>query len=142
MGTVKDKDGNAIGYYHETEPGKIAGNATTITDVQVWQESSTPYPSTPTELVAFAEEYFASCVDIAKRKNARYAGPVDPFTNFRQGGAYGIAIRLGDKVARLNTLLHPLNNIDEDDETLEDTCKDIANYSFLLAGLRKNERKQ
>lgn len=98
------------------------------------------YPSDRDELTEFGDSFFKSCLEIVCRKNMRYAVAMDPFRNFRMGGQYGIAIRMSDKVSRLITLLDPSNTTNEDDESIEDTCKDLANYAMLLTGMRANER--
>ena len=97
------------------------------------------YPSTTKELLEFANTFFAECVEIAHQRNVRYAGAYDPFRNFRLGGDYGIAIRMTDKVSRLLTLTEPHTTIDGGDESIEDTCRDLANYAMLLAAMRRNE---
>jgi hypothetical protein len=98
------------------------------------------YPSTTEELLGYGGAFFNQCLAIAEERNKRYAGAYDPFKNFRLGGDYGIAIRMTDKVSRLLTLLHPSNTTDDAGESIEDTCKDLANYSMLLSALRANER--
>jgi len=98
------------------------------------------YPSTTAELLEFGSEFFKECLAIAAERNARYAGSYDPFKNFRQGGTYGIVIRMTDKVSRLLTLEHPSNTTDDGGESIEDTCRDLANYAMLLSAMRANER--
>jgi len=165
MGEIKNKDGATVGYFHDQEtpqerdmrmfgkeaqmksmfnsevlPGQIPVKSIENSKVLITTGNSVP-PTTPQELTEFAIDFFYDCIQVSKEKNARYAGPVDPFKNFRLGGTYGIAIRMTDKVSRLLTLLHPNNKIDSADETIEDTCKDLANYSMLLIGMRKNENE-
>lgn len=125
-GTVQDKDGNAVGYFHDK--------------VDLHTPPHFRYPSTTDELLKFGGNFFNSCLAIAEKRNKRYAGPYDPFKNFRLGGDYGIAIRMTDKVSRLLTLLHPSNTTDDDGESIEDTCLDLANYAMLLGAMRANER--
>jgi len=153
MAEVKNKDGATVGYYwdvHETpdeRSDRIFMGMTKVDQVPIKEikalvtngEATTP--TTPEELTLFAIDFFYDCIQVSKEKNARYAGPVDPFKNFRLGGTYGIAIRMTDKVSRLLTLLDPMNKIDSADETIEDTCQDLANYAMLLAGMRKNENE-
>ena len=164
MGEVKNKDGATVGYFHDMEtpeerdmrvfgkeeqnkpiftgtilPSQIPVKSIENHKVLITSANSVP-PTTPQELTEFAIDFFYDCIQVSKEKNARYAGPVDPFKNFRLGGTYGIAIRMTDKVSRLLTLLDPNNKIDSADETIEDTCQDLANYAMLLVGMRKNER--
>ena len=98
------------------------------------------YPATTSELLTFAQRFFGECIDIAESKNRRYAKPDDPFSNFRRAGPYGIAVRSDDKVSRLLNLTLPGATIDDAGESIEDSCRDLANYMMLLAGLRANER--
>jgi hypothetical protein len=169
VGEVKNKDGEVMGYYHDIEPDgrKIEDVFRAIPTTPIfpekweedkWQETvedakfenatmddvercfSDRYPSTPAELYGYAIGFFRKCIKICRAKNARYAGSKDPFRNFRMGGQYGIAIRMGDKVSRLTTLLEPGNVADVGDESIDDTCNDLANYAMLLVALRANER--
>ena len=94
------------------------------------------------ELIAFASEFSADCRRIVYEKNRRYAAAEDPFKNFRLGGSYGIVVRMTDKVSRLLTLLNPAHPIDATaDESIDDTCKDLANYAMLLAAMRAEEKR-
>ena len=132
---VTDKNERELGYRYTPDkevPLKPVFDLRTPTPLR--------YPSTTQDLVEFAEKFFAECIKTLKEKNARYAGAYDPFKNFRIGGDYGIAIRMTDKVCRLETLTHPTNTIGGGDESIEDTCHDTANYAMLLAALRSNER--
>lgn len=97
------------------------------------------YPSDRVELLEFGRAFYEECVQIADRKNQGYAQVRDPFSNFRLAGEIGFAVRMSDKVSRLlNLLRNP--DVDSYDESIEDTCKDLANYAMLLAGYRRNER--
>ena len=154
MGEVKNKDGSIVGYFHDSKGHEECYSAYNVntnspspikppsTDERSKVPPTTPKvpPTTPQELTEFALDFFYECMQISKEKNARYAGAIDPFKNFRLGGTYGIVIRMTDKVSRLLTLLDPTNKVDSADETIEDTCKDLANYAMLLSGLRENER--
>jgi len=132
MGEIKDKEGATTGYFHEREPFPVKRDLRTPAPLR--------YPSTTSDLIGYAREFFDQCIAIMETKNARYAGAYDPFRNLRAGGEYGIAIRMGDKVSRLTTLTHPVNTVDGADESVEDTCHDTANYAMLLSALRSNER--
>jgi hypothetical protein len=159
INTIKDKDGNATGYYYaqyQQEPtdavlSDVANRGCCKQPHQIEPNPqqdgrvfNTPpmfrYPSTTDELIEYAQDFFQGCKDIALERNKRYAGAFDPFKNFRLGGDYGIAIRMGDKVSRLLTLLHPSNTVDDDGESIEDNCRDLVNYSMLLSAFRRNER--
>ena len=79
---------------------------------------------------------------LMERKNRGYANAEDPFANLRAGGMYGIAVRLGDKVARLHNMLDPRseNVFDKaDDEPIIDTIRDMRNYAGLLYAMMCEE---
>lgn len=152
---VRNEDGDVMGYtYGATETGRAVAEAEVIQAVEVERVDpydmgdrvryTTPapfrYPSDREDLSEFAQRFFGRCMEISREKNLRYAGALDPFKNFRLGGTYGIAIRMTDKVSRLLTLTEPGCKIDGADESVEDTCHDLANYAMLLAAMRSNER--
>jgi hypothetical protein len=61
----------------------------------------------------------------------------DPFRNFQAFGAFGILIRLSDKLARLRTFIEKAQQGQElavKDEKWEDTLIDAINYLVLLDG--------
>ena len=136
MGEVKNKDGNIVGYFYNDETPEERDRRRSL----MAPPNTSIVPTTSQELKEFAIDFFYDCIQIANKKNTRYAGPIDPFKNFRLGGTYGIVIRMTDKVSRLLTLLDPTNKISESDESIEDTCRDLANYSMLLAGMLANEK--
>lgn len=90
-------------------------------------------------LLAFLEQEMATMLDIAKRKNADYAGAsADPFANFTRVEALGIATteqgfltRMTDKLCRINNILSS-GETHVKDESAKDTLRDLANYSLLL----------
>lgn len=78
------------------------------------------------------------------RKNHDYAGPEDPLANLRKHGEYGVVVRMGDKVMRLEQFFHPLSKrkLKVEDEKITDTCIDLAVYSLLCIILsEENNRK-
>lgn len=83
------------------------------------------------------------------RKNADYAGDVDPFKNFRLcesigiDVADGVLVRMCDKWSRITTLVekeHRGQGAQVLDESIEDTLMDLAVYSLIAIILRR-ERK-
>jgi hypothetical protein len=79
--------------------------------------------------------------DLHDRKNAGYAGhSADPFSNFRQCEAFGIAAtdgvitRMSDKWSRLQSLWQNADN-DRVGESIKDTLMDLAAYSLILVCL-------
>ena len=65
------------------------------------------------------------------KKNQDYGADDDPFRNFRSFGAFGILVRLSDKLARVRTYIER-GDLKVEDETFQDTCKDAINYVILL----------
>jgi hypothetical protein len=94
-------------------------------------------------LMQFAQGVFDRCLALSRRKNADYAGEEDPLKNFRRHGAYGVAVRLDDKICRLGTLLDPKKSDGPavKDESIEDTCLDVINYAWILMRLRQEEKE-
>lgn len=149
---IKNENGDVMGYtYERTETGPLP--TTTLAGSSVAELYAMPptrvryntppmmrYPSDRDDLALFACDFFDHCQEISREKNLRYAGAEDPFKNFRLGGQYGIAIRMTDKVSRLLTLTEPGCQVDGADESIEDTCRDLANYAMLLCAMRSNER--
>lgn len=94
--------------------------------------------------------------ELSKLKNNDYASPDnrqdDPFAiwaNFMQcehlnvcSVEQGFCVRLSDKFSRLCNLLRPGHKSGVMDEKLDDTVKDIINYTILLLGYLETKRKQ
>lgn len=78
--------------------------------------------------------------DLHAKKNNDYARKDDPLSNLRACERMGIPawmgvlIRMTDKMSRLEQIASG-NEIEIQDETIEDTLKDIANYSALAVVL-------
>jgi hypothetical protein len=86
------------------------------------------------------EEITVKMVEVAKAKNHDYAGfDDDPFANFKIVENCGIAsaeqgflTRMMDKVSRINSFVKQgVCNVQ--DEKIEDTLQDLANYSILFS---------
>lgn len=84
------------------------------------------------------EELYKNNVEISRAKNADYAGPDDPFLNFRVCEALGIpaevglVVRMSDKLARISNLIKPGRIAQVKDESSLDTLADLANYAMIL----------
>jgi len=81
-------------------------------------------------------EVFDSAGNLLLKKHEAY-GP----TNISQapgGPENGLRVRMHDKMARLN---HIIDNpeVDVNDESLEDTLKDLLNYCAIFIMVRKNQ---
>lgn len=73
---------------------------------------------------------------VMEKKNQDYGEDGDPFRNFRAFGAFGILVRLSDKLARLRTFVERGTYM-VNDESFEDTIKDAINYIILLSAMVK-----
>lgn len=84
------------------------------------------------------EELQSQCLDLAKKKNHDYAGDEDALDNFRDFGAYGVIVRLGDKYKRVKhfTKSRALLVMDE---SIRDTLMDLANYAIIAMILLEEE---
>jgi hypothetical protein len=77
----------------------------------------------------------------ARAKNKDYAGNGDPFANFRNSEAVGVStargmlVRMMDKVARISNLITRPPAVAN--ESLLDTCVDLAMYALILAAYIK-----
>ena len=69
------------------------------------------------------------CRKISIKKNADYGND-----NLKRFGAHGIVVRMFDKMDRLHNLLDKEAQVDE---SIEDTCKDLINYSLYLIMMQK-----
>lgn len=93
----------------------------------------------PTQFEKEARKLIEEVLTLLFNKRKDY-GP-----NALKGGQLGIAIRMGDKMARLENLLGIANETFKPkeaiigDEKVSDTVRDILNYSilFLLEGKKK-----
>jgi hypothetical protein len=103
---------------------------------------------TKKEYMAYHEAACKKMVEITKKKNADYTGTGDdPFANFSRVSAMGLAtteqgflVRMLDKLSRLGSFVQRGSFL-VSEESFEDTCLDLANYSILLSGYvqsRKN----
>lgn len=70
------------------------------------------------------------------KKHEAY-GPTN-ISNAPGGPENGLRVRMHDKMARLNHILdNP--NVDVNDESLEDTLKDLLNYCAIFILVRRNQ---
>lgn len=109
----------------------------------------------PDDYFQFHEQLCDEARALSQRKNNDYADPDahsdDPFCVFRNfmmcehasicSVEQGFLVRLSDKFMRLCNLLRPGHEQAVEDESVDDTIKDIINYSVLLAALRKLKKE-
>ena len=72
-------------------------------------------------------------------KGHDYSADEDVFENLRDYGLLGIAVRLSDKVCRLKQL-HQKGTLKVNDEKIEDTMKDVINYSLFYIIMLRNQK--
>jgi hypothetical protein len=77
--------------------------------------------------------------DIQDKKGRDYGEETDGLKNLRRRGQFGVVARMGDKLTRLETLTQPGRAVAVQDESVEDTLLDLANYCLLLIILREDE---
>lgn len=94
------------------------------------------------ELTRNVNEFEDVCIklrELYERKNRDYG---DSFhTTFEKFGLTMSAIRLGDKISRLETYIQK-GDFKVTDESVEDTIRDIANYSIMtLMEIQRQKEK-
>lgn len=94
---------------------------------------------TTLELPEYIEHFFVEVLETIRDKNRDYSGGgSDAFRNFKRSETYGIRtevgmfVRLLDKVGRLSSFLEK-GELMVKDEAVEDTLKDLAGYTAILA---------
>lgn len=81
---------------------------------------------------------------IHRKKSADYGMPRDPFHNLRASENFGIppwvgaALRMQDKMARIQAFVL---NKNLQNESVEDSFLDLANYAILALALYREERE-
>ena len=79
-------------------------------------------------------------LEIIRAKNMDYSTNDDPFKNFRMWGKLGFAVRMSDKVSRIQQLITK-GKAEVLDESLEDTLLDLSNYAHLMLAYLKDENE-
>lgn len=95
----------------------------------------------------FMEEETKKMVEIARAKNADYTGiGVSPFSNFTRVESMGICTteqgfltRMTDKMSRIASFAAK-GELLVKDESVEDTLRDLANYSILMLGYIREKK--
>lgn len=91
------------------------------------------------------QDFYAGNIEISKRKSSDYASDTDPYSNFREAETMGLTVeqgillRMGDKWSRLKELIGKGKQAQVSDEKIEDTLRDIANYSAILYNYLKEK---
>jgi hypothetical protein len=82
-----------------------------------------------------ASHVYAEALEVLIKKQIDY-GPKN-ISNAPGGPMMGLAVRLHDKISRLANLLE--NNIEPNNESIEDTFLDIANYGMIGLMITQNK---
>ncbi len=101
------------------------------------------------EWFLFLENETRQMMEISKAKNADYTGSSpNPFANFEMSeqlgftdAITGVLVRLGDKVARIRSF-HQQGALQVKDESVSDTCRDLAVYALILSALFKDKKNK
>lgn len=116
----------------EVVPPKAQGIFTNIT----------PPPDPPSHTTLHKAEILRDIcdeeVETFIRKNTDYG---DSFANLRRALPEAVLVRIYDKWSRLATLMRPGATAQVNDESIEDTLADLANYANMELLERRLERK-
>lgn len=91
---------------------------------------------TQQEFIDAFQDSLSKMFNIMESKNHDYANAEDPFKNFKMAEMAGMSVEQGiflrmlDKVSRISELLTKEAKVE--DEKLEDTLLDLANYAIIL----------
>jgi len=95
---------------------------------------------TKDEYFKFSEQFFKDCIATSRKKNNDYTGDTgNPFANLESCEVLGIKTEIGiltrmqDKMMRLASFAGG-TDMQVTDESIQDTLRDLANYTCLLAG--------
>lgn len=102
---------------------------------------------TDKEFLEYHHSFTEKMREIVRKKNHDYAGfGESAFANFELVEKIGIAkteqgflTRIVDKISRINSFIEQ-GTTKVEDEKIEDTLMDLANYSILLAGYLKSKK--
>jgi hypothetical protein len=103
---------------------------------------------TKEEYLAFHKAACERMIETTRRKNSDYTGiSNDPFANFKAVEQQGVCstetgfrVRMTDKIMRLDSFIQK-GVLEVQDETVNDTLLDLANYCILLAGYIESKRQ-
>ena len=105
-------------------------------EIPVDVSNRTPKATELTDFDASVYQIFAEARELLLKKHEAY-GPTN-ISRAPGGPANGLRVRMWDKMARLN---HILDNpqVDVNDESMEDTLKDLLNYCAIFIMVRRNQ---
>ena len=80
-------------------------------------------------------------IPITEKKGHDYSGDQDSLSNLRDFGWGGVVVRIGDKYHRLKNFCVLSDGLKVQDESIEDTLKDLINYGFIALLMYREEKK-
>lgn len=107
-------------------------------------QNNTKSINTSEEFISTLGELYQENLEISRKKNHDYGGERNPFANFMLAEQFGIPaekallVRMSDKMSRIATAL--TSELQVSDESVADTCKDLANYSMILLMYLENKK--
>lgn len=93
-------------------------------------------PNAPTNVERF-QAIVSEMADIYRRKNSDYGNSFDESCN--EFGLISPIIRMSDKLNRLKSLAKDGSGAQVEDEKIEDTLMDLANYAIMTIMWMNNE---
>lgn len=121
---MRDGDFSAFSGQHEGSFPIYTGQAAENFDLRV--DGASGHPALEAEMARL----YRAAFNIWKERQRKYGTG-----NIARRGSSGILVRLDDKLARLDRTLSvnkETQSADFADETLTDTCLDVANYILML----------
>ncbi len=79
-------------------------------------------------------------IPLLRAKGHDYSGNDDYFSNLRDFGPMGLVVRIGDKYHRLKNFFQS-GKLMVEEESIEDTLRDLANYALMTLVLCRSELK-
>lgn len=115
-------------------PNNVRGSAPEETDIlEVMLDK---YPT----LMNSVKDFFNTCYRLFAQKQKDYGMGNIAMNGNKKLALLGIAIRMNDKIQRLLNILS--NDLDPENESLEDTLRDISNYGAIGNAVLKDEWKE
>ena len=100
------------------------------------------------ELFDYQSDFFGKCISLTKSKNHDYTSASDDaLSNFKVVQQYGITpeqgllTRMSDKMMRIATFINK-GTLKVDDEKIQDTLQDLANYASLLGAYIESKNNE
>jgi hypothetical protein len=93
------------------------------------------------DLICRTVGFMLEDIELMRKKNSDYSPEDDALQNFRDFGAEGIVVRLGDKYHRAKTWAKR-GSLVVSGEGIMDTLADISNYGYLARAILAEKREK